>query len=419
MTDQSASNKQKGKKKSTASPQWNSSTKMVVAASFVVVIAGLLVFFRDIWGPLLLAFVMVYLFYPVAEMIHRKSKLPWRLSVGIMYLALLIIIIGLLVWGGFTLVDQSINLFNFLEKQMQNLPEFLTDLGQTRYQIGPYILDFQELDFQIDQVVNEVFNSLASLVSSAGSLVGTVAGGAANLIVNLVLVMLVSFFMLAESNGVASQIVKFNIPRYQYDIERIGKELGRVWDAFLRGQLTLILITIFIYTIVLSILGLPYALGLALLAGLARFLPYVGPAILWVVLFTVSIFTVSPASGLTPFWYAMLVVGVGWIFDTLIDQMITPKMMGSALHVHPAALLIGAYVGASLLGFIGIMLAAPVLATLMVVANYALRKSFDLDPWQEMDAENERRKRGAQTPVKGSMSIWEKVNEMLWKKKEE
>ncbi len=419
MTEKVDSRKTKEKKKGKASPQWPSSTKLVVAASFVVVIAGLLVFFRDIWGPLLLAFVMVYLLYPVADGIHKKMHLPWRLSVGVLYLVLLVLLIGLLVWGGFTLVDQSINLFDFLEEQMEYLPDFLTDLGQTRYQIGPYILDFSELDVQIDQVVNEVLNSLTSLIASAGSLAGTIAGGAANLVANLVLVMLVSFFMLSESNGVASQVVKFNIPRYQYDIERMGKELSRVWDAFLRGQLTLILITILIYTIILSILGLPYALGLALLAGLARFLPYVGPAILWVVLFTVSIFSVTPSFGLTPFWYAMLVVGVGWIFDTLIDQMITPKMMGSALHVHPAALLIGAYVGASLLGFIGIMLAAPVLATLMLVANYALRKSFDLDPWQELDKEREKRKLAAQQPEEGGVSIWQRINDMLWKKKEE
>ena len=419
MKDQAGSKKPKHRKTAPASPQWDASTKLVVAASFVVVIAGLLVFFRNIWGPLLLAFVMVYLLYPVADRIHRKTHLPWRLSVGILYLMLLIILIGLLVWGGFTLVDQSINLFDFLELQLANLPDLLTDLGQTRYQIGPYILDFQELDVQIDQVVNEVFNSLTSLIASAGSLAGTIASGAANLVANLVLVMLVSFFMLSESNGVASQIVKFNVPRYQYDIERMGKELSRVWDAFLRGQLTLILITIVLYTIVLSILGLPYALGLALLAGLARFLPYIGPAILWVVLFTVSIFAVTPSFGLTSFWYAILVVGVGWFFDTLIDQMITPKMMGSALHVHPAALLIGVYVGASLLGFIGIMLAAPVLATLVLAANYALRKSFDLDPWQELDADKERRKLADQQSEKGSVSIWQRINEMLWKKEDE
>lgn len=419
MTEKIASVEQKEDKKGKASPQWDSSTKLVVAASFVVVIVGLLVFFRDIWGSLLLAFVVVYLFHPLAQRLQRKTRLPWRLSVGILYILLLIILIGLLVWGGFTLVDQSINLFSFLETQLKDLPDFLTNLGQTRYQIGPYILDFQALDVQIDQVVTEIFNSLTSLIASAGSLAGAIASGAVNLVTKLILVLLVSFFMLSESNGVASQVVKFNIPRYQYDIERMGKELGRVWDAFLRGQLTLILITIVIYTIVLSILGLPYALGLALLAGLARFLPYVGPAILWVVLFTVSIFAATPSFGLTSFWYAILVVGVGWVLDTLIDQMITPKMMGSALHVHPAALLISAYVGASLLGFIGIMLAAPVLATLILAANYALRKSFDLDPWQELDAMRERQKLEPQKSEGSAVSIWQKIYEMLWKKDDE
>jgi len=405
--------------KGTSSPKWSSSTKLVVAAAFIVVIASMLVFFRDIWGPLLLAFVMVYLFYPLANRIQKKTHFPWRLSVAILYIFLVVLIIGVLIWGGYTIVDQSINLFNFLEELLDDLPDLLTDLGQTQYQIGPFVLDFSDLDVQVDQVVNELFNSLTSIVSSAGSLVGTIAGGAANLIADLVLVLLVSFFTLSESNGVASQIVKFNIPRYQYDIERMGKELNRVWDAFLRGQLTLILITIVIYWFILSILGLPYALGLALLAGLARFLPYVGPAILWVVLFTVTILSVTPPFGLTPFLYALIVVAIGWIFDTLIDQMITPRMMGSALRVHPAALLIGAYVGASLLGFIGIMLAAPVLATLVVVANYAMRKSFDLDPWLVLDEETKRRKQAAQEPEVGGISIWQRINEMLWTKKEE
>lgn len=417
MTQKAEPNKKAGKMKRTTSPQWNTATKLVVAASFMVIIAALLVFFRGILGPLLLAFVLVYLFYPLADRLHKKNRLPWRLSVGLIYLVLLIVLIGLLVWGGYTLVDQAQSLFNFLERQMDTLPGFLTSLGRTTYNIGPYTLDFQELDVQIDQIVTEVINSLTSLVSSAGSLVGTIASGAANLIANVVLVMLVSFFMLSESNGVASQIVKLNIPRYQYDIERMGKELTRIWDAFLRGQLTLILITIVIYTLALSILGVPYALGLALLAGLARFLPYVGPASLWVVLFLVSIFNVSPGFGLAPFWYAVLVVGVGWMFDTLIDQMITPKMMGSALRVHPAALLIGAYVGASLLGFIGIMLAAPVLATLILFASYALRKSFDMDPWQIIDEENRKQQMADQQSGNISASLWQRINELLWKKK--
>lgn len=365
-----------------SSPRWNNSTKLVVAAFFLVVAVGLLIVFRNILGPLLLAFVMVYLFYPVADMLHTRFQLNWRLSVALVYLLLIVVIGGGLVWGGFAIVDQSQSMFGFLAKQMDSLPDFLTDLGKTNYSFGPFTFNFEQLDTQIDQLITDLMDSLTSVASQAGLLVGSFASGAANLIANTVLVLLVSFFMLSESNGVASQIVNLNVPRYQMDIQHMTRRLSRIWDGFLRGQLTLILITVLLYTLVLTILGMPYAIGLALLAGLARFLPYIGPGILWVVLFLVSIFQSEPGWGLLPIWYAVLVVGVGMVVDVVIDQFITPKLMGRALHMHPAALLVGVFMGASLLGFIGIILAAPVLATLKVFAQYAFRKLFDLDPWE-------------------------------------
>lgn len=418
MTKKTNHKPKSGKKGLPASPVWDSSTKLVVAAAFVIVIAGLLIFFRGMLGPLLLAFVLVYLFYPLADRIHKKFHLHWRLSVALIYVVFVLVLLGLLVWGGFTIVDQAESLFNFLEIQMEELPDFLTNLGKTRYQIGPIVLDFQQLDLQIDQIVTQVVNSLTSVVSTAGSMAGTVASGALNLIANAVLVLLVSFFMLSESNGVASQIVRLNIPNYQTDIEKMGKELNRVWDAFLRGQLTLILITIVLYTIVLGILGLPYAIGLALLAGLARFLPYVGPAILWVVLFSVSIFNELSGLGLNPFWYAMVVVGIGLVVDTMIDQLITPKLMGTALRVHPAALLIGFYVGASLLGFVGIMLASPMLATVKLFAEYALHKTLDQDPWQALEEERVQQQTDALPQLGEKLpTLWEQINSWLWNNK--
>jgi predicted PurR-regulated permease PerM len=79
----------------------------------------------------------------------------------------------------------------------------------------------------------------------------------------------------------------------------------------------------------------------------------------------------------------VIVLAIGMTLDVMVDQLVTPKLMGHALHIHPAALVVGYLVGASLLGFIGVMLAAPVLATLKLFSGYALRKTFDLDPWPE------------------------------------
>jgi predicted PurR-regulated permease PerM len=141
----------------------------------------------------------------------------------------------------------------------------------------------------------------------------------------------------------------------------------------------------FIYTIMLSVMGVNYALGLALLAGLARFVPYVGPFILWVILALVSYFQEFKLFGLEPWAYALIIVGFSWLIDGITDNLIMPRIMASALKVHPAAVLVAAIVAMDLLGILGVIIAAPMLATLQLVGRYFTRKLFDLDPWKGLE----------------------------------
>jgi predicted PurR-regulated permease PerM len=135
----------------------------------------------------------------------------------------------------------------------------------------------------------------------------------------------------------------------------------------------------------LSAMGVSYALGLALLAGLARFVPYVGPFILWVILWLVSYFQDYKLFGLTPWVYASIVVALAWMIDMITDNIVMPRIMASALKVHPAAVLVAAIVGLDLLGILGVIIAAPMLATFQLAGRYFTRKLFDLDPWEGLE----------------------------------
>jgi predicted PurR-regulated permease PerM len=177
-------------------------------------------------------------------------------------------------------------------------------------------------------------------------------------------------------------MVRFQFPGYEADLRRLAKELGRIWNAFLRGQLIVTGITILIYSIILSALGVRYGWGLAILAGLAKFVPYVGPAIAWTTFGLVSYFQGWTLFGLQPFPYALIVVGICIVVDNVFDSLVTPRILAQALKVHPAAVLVAAIIGANLLGLIGIVLAAPVLATLKLFLDYTIRKLIDQDPWE-------------------------------------
>jgi predicted PurR-regulated permease PerM len=171
------------------------------------------------------------------------------------------------------------------------------------------------------------------------------------------------------------------IPGYAEDIRRIGKELSRIWNAFLRGQIIIFSLTVITYAILLPILGVRYAIGLAFLAGAANFLPYIGPAINWIALGLVTFFQVYKPFGMPPLLYTGLVILIALLVDQIYNNLIIPRIMAKALKVHPAAVLISAIIAANLIGLIGLLIAAPLLATLILVGKYTARKMLDRDPW--------------------------------------
>lgn len=363
-----------------SSPKWSTTIKLVVALTFVAAFAGLLIQFRNLLGPLMLALVLAYLVHPLAVWLNRRVRLPWRFSAGMLYLLILFIVLGLLTWGGFALVEQVQSLINFVQKMVNNLPATIQDLTSHPRQIGPFVLDLGTLD--LSALTNQVLGAVQPLLTQIGTLVGTFATSAASTLGWFIFTMLVSYFILSEARGTSSQLIYVHLPGYEDDMNRIGTELGRIWNAFLRGQLLITTITVLIYTIMLGILGVRYYFGLALMAGMARFIPYLGPAIAWITYGLVAYFQGTTLFGLSPLAYTAVVVGAAWLTDNIYDNMVTPRLMADALSIHPAAVMVAALVGANLLGVVGVVLASPVLASLKLITNYAVRKMSDRDPWE-------------------------------------
>jgi predicted PurR-regulated permease PerM len=221
------------------------------------------------------------------------------------------------------------------------------------------------------------------LLSRTGTLLGTVAGSAANFFGWLLFVILVSYFVLAESGGLRDRLIIVEVPGYAQDLARLSRELGRIWNAFLRGQIILFILAVLVYSIMLSVLGVHYAIGLAFLAGFARFIPYVGPAINWILLVIVAYFQIFKLFDLPPFYYTLLVLGIALLIDQIFDNLVSPRILSDALKVHPAAVLVAAIIAANLFGILGVVVAAPVLATAALLWRYTMRKMLDLDPWPE------------------------------------
>ena len=290
------------------SPRWPSGTKLVVSLTLAAILIGLVMRFRNIIGPLLITFILAYLIYPVAARLSRKLKLKWQVTVTLLYLILILILIGLLTWGGVALAQQIQSLISFIEKSLVLLPDFLNSISTKVIEIGTLKIDLSQ--YGLSNIGNQILNAIQPLLGKMGSLVGLIAGGAAEVIGWLFFVLLVSYFILVESGGISGRFFNINLPGITADLRRMSAELGRIWNAFVRGQFLIIMLTFLVYTILLSILGVRYTLGLALLAGFARFVPYVGPGIAWTTFGLVSYFQSSHPFGINPLIYTIIVIGV-------------------------------------------------------------------------------------------------------------
>jgi len=362
-----------------SSPKWGSTTKMVVGLTVIAIIAGMLVQFRTIIGPLLLAFILSYLLFPVSAVFSRVSKLPWRASVNLIFLLVVIIYLGLITVTGLTVVTQLQSLVNFVRAQVTDLPALAANLSTQEFRFGPFIFSLAQFDLQA--LSEQLISAVQPLLGRLGTLISTFAAGAATSLGWSFFVVLISYFLLADADKFPGRLVNIDVPGYSQDIRHLGMELRKVWNAYLRGQLIIILLVMISYSVLMIILDVRFAIGLAILAGLARFVPYVGPLTTGIVTALVAFFQAENYFGLEQWQYAILVVVAAVVLDQIFDNLISPRLLGESLGVHPAGVLIAAIVAANLIGIIGLVLAAPVLATLNLLARYIFRKMFDLDPW--------------------------------------
>jgi predicted PurR-regulated permease PerM len=365
------------------SPTWGTNTKLVVALTIIVIVGALLVKFQFIITPLVIALTLSYLLHPVADFLQRRLRFSWGLAVAFIYLIILLLLIGVLAVGGVGLVQQIQSLVVIVQDALRRLPELIETISGQVYQFGPFKFDFSELD--LSDLSSQVLGMVQPLLSRTGTVLGTVAGSAAGFLGWTLFVLIVSYFVLAESKGLRNGIINVDVPGYTHDIARLSRELGRIWNAFLRGQIILFILAVTVYFIVLSVLGVQYAIGLAFLAGLARFVPYVGPAINWTLLVIVAYFQAFKLFDLPPLYYTLLILLIALFIDQIFDNIVSPRILSDALKVHPAAVLVAAIIAANLFGLLGVVIAAPILATTMLLWNYTVRKMLDLDPFPEKE----------------------------------
>ena len=173
---------------------------------------------------------------------------------------------------------------------------------------------------------------------------------------DLLLVPFFVFYILVDFGTWRDSLEDLIPPRFREPFSRLFDESGRILESYVRGQLLIGLIMACCYAVGFWSLGVPAWAGIALIAGLLNAVPYVGTAI-GVIL--AGGYTVAGGGG---FWDVVAVLGVFVAVQTLEGYVLTPRIIGSRLNLHPMAVFLGLLIGGKLFGFLGFILAIPCIA---------------------------------------------------------
>lgn len=310
---------------------------------FFAVAVGIIFLYliRDI---LVMLFVVVILVVALAPFVNyaEKHKIPRSLATILLYL-FIGSAIGLIVY---------IIIPSFVEQTKHlalNLPIYSNKFYPYYYQFTSYVTDWQ-------QFLNTISQSLGKLTGSIFSVGLAIFGGIASLVTMLV----ITFYLLVERDSISKFALKaFALAKREHVlnlVEKISFKLG----SWLRGQVVVSLTMGIVTTIGMYVIGLPYALTLGVIAALLEIVPIVGPLITGILAVLIALFYGS--------WIkALLIVGFYILAQLLENHFLVPKVMGKAVGVSPAVILIALLIGAKLGGVLGAIIAIPMAAAIFVV----------------------------------------------------
>ncbi|MCO4842880.1 MAG: AI-2E family transporter [Yoonia sp.] len=315
-------------------------------------------FLGDVILPFVLGGAIAYLLDPIADRLERlhlsriASVAIITLVAALIFILLVLLVIPTLIQQTAALIDTAPQLFNRLQTALtERFPQIL-DADSTIHQ------QLVTIGENIQSKGGELVNGL---VSSALGLI--------NVVILLVVVPVVAFYLLLDWDNMTAKIDDM-LPRDHAPVVRkLASQIDNTLASFIRGQGTVCLILGSYYAIALMLAGLNFGLVVGFIAGLISFIPYVGALVGGILAIGLALFQ---------FWGDWLSIGlVAGIFAVgqfLEGNILTPKLVGSSVGLHPVWLLFALSVFGSLFGFVGMLVAVPVAAVIGVLIRYGLEK---------------------------------------------
>ena len=329
-------------------------------AALVALVLGLAVF-KDILLPFVAGMLLAFFLNPLVERLQ---------GLGLSRTMAAALIVGV---AGSLAAAALIVLAPVLANQAQLLAVSLPgDIERVRLALEKFAQErmgshFAVLQGAIDSAIAELKNNGAGLLSASAAALWSRGAALINLLSVVLITPLVVFYLLVDWHPLLER-VQLWLPRdHAATIEQLASDINNAVAAFIRGQGAVCLCLGIFYAIALSLIGLNYGAIAGLATGLLAFVPMVGWVVGTVVALTLAIVQFAPQW--TPVLLTLAVMVGGLALDTAV---LSPRLVGQKVGLHPVWLIFALFAFSSLFGFVGTLIAVPVSAAIAVLARFAI-----------------------------------------------
>jgi len=336
----------------------------VLALVLLAQLATILTFFSDILLVLLMAWLFAFMISPLVSLILRAApRLPRVAVVAAIYIALALAVVWVTLGVAGSLATSITSVVAFIQTDPTTLQARLHEI------LGPLQNALNSLGFRLELVpsTQEILNGIANLGGELAKPLADLALFSLGLLANLLIVVFLSLFIVLDKDRIVAYLNRLVPPRYSDEARLFETSAASSFGGFIRGQAIQGLVMGTIAAVTHLVFGLDFMPASAALAGFMQAIPFFGPIFSWAPPVVVALLArpdaVLPALG---------VMLVGWF---IVNNLLLPRLMASAVGIHPVAVLVSVLIGLKIAGVAGAIFALPFAAVITAFFHHFIGRS--------------------------------------------
>ncbi|MGM9426003.1 AI-2E family transporter [Hydrogenophaga sp. MI9] len=339
-------------------------------AAIAVAIWAVLALLSPVLMPFVMAAVLAYALHPLVEKLNDR-RIPRWLGAGVAIALLMLVLLAVMLLI-VPVITKQVPLLNEQVPALLDLINLKLVPLAARLGIDLQIDTAQVRDWLKELVTGHEQELLKGLLSSlriGGSALGAVFG-------NLVLTPIVAYYLLLDWSGMVERMKHLIPPRWLPSVQSFLDETDEVLGQYLRGQLLVMGVLAVFYTVGLALVGLKLALPIGVFTGLAVFVPYLGFGLGLVMGLLAAVLQFQSLTGVA---LVAAVYGIGQVAESMY---VTPRLLGERIGLHPISVIFALMAFGQLFGFVGVLIALPASAVLLVAIRRAKKSYLASDLYQ-------------------------------------